>query len=101
MTLLLGPPSSGKTSLLLALTAKLDKALKVRLLILHTYMCSLTIQFHSLSFQLKFVNQYLSIALFFKDLAWLSIKVHDHHYHHPNDVQFLNNSSLLIKEVHK
>ncbi|CAK9227174.1 unnamed protein product [Sphagnum troendelagicum] len=30
MTLLLGPPGSGKTSLLLALTAKLDKALKVR-----------------------------------------------------------------------
>ncbi|KAL2927174.1 Pleiotropic drug resistance protein 1 [Bienertia sinuspersici] len=29
MTLLLGPPSSGKTSLLLALSGKLDKALKV------------------------------------------------------------------------
>ena len=30
MTLLLGPPSSGKTTLLLALAGKLDKALKVR-----------------------------------------------------------------------
>ena len=29
MTLLLGPPSSGKTSLLLALAGKLDKALEV------------------------------------------------------------------------
>lgn len=29
MTLLLGPPSSGKTTLLLALAGKLDKALKV------------------------------------------------------------------------
>jgi DNA replication protein DnaC len=29
MTLLLGPPSSGKTSLLLALAGKLDKDLKV------------------------------------------------------------------------
>ncbi|KAL3834179.1 hypothetical protein ACJIZ3_008915 [Penstemon smallii] len=30
MTLLLGPPSSGKTTLLLALTGKLDPSLKVR-----------------------------------------------------------------------
>jgi DNA replication protein DnaC len=30
MTLLLGPPSSGKTTLLLALAGKLDKDLKVR-----------------------------------------------------------------------
>jgi Ni2+-binding GTPase involved in maturation of urease and hydrogenase len=30
MTLLLGPPSSGKTSLLLALAGKLDKDLKVK-----------------------------------------------------------------------
>ncbi|KAF3773779.1 hypothetical protein EJ110_NYTH54648 [Nymphaea thermarum] len=30
MTLLLGPPSSGKTSLLLALAGKLDSSLKVK-----------------------------------------------------------------------
>ena len=33
MTLLLGPPSSGKTTLLLALAAKLDPKLKVRALV--------------------------------------------------------------------
>jgi len=33
MTLLLGPPSSGKTTLLLALTGKLDKTLKVKILL--------------------------------------------------------------------
>ena len=32
MTLLLGPPSSGKTTLLLALAGKLDSALKVKIL---------------------------------------------------------------------
>jgi len=32
MTLLLGPPSSGKTTLLLALTGKLDKTLRVKML---------------------------------------------------------------------
>jgi len=31
MTLLLGPPSSGKTTLLLALAGKLDPKLKVRI----------------------------------------------------------------------
>ena len=34
MTLLLGPPSSGKTTLLLALADKLDPGLKVRVLII-------------------------------------------------------------------
>lgn len=34
MTLLLGPPSSGKTTLLLALADKLDPGLKVRGLII-------------------------------------------------------------------
>lgn len=33
MTLLLGPPSSGKTTLLLALAGKLDEALKVSLIL--------------------------------------------------------------------
>jgi ABC-type multidrug transport system ATPase subunit len=32
MTLLLGPPSSGKTTLLLALAGKLDPALKVKII---------------------------------------------------------------------
>lgn len=32
MTLLLGPPSSGKTTLLLALAGKLDPSLKVKLI---------------------------------------------------------------------
>ena len=35
MTLLLGPPSSGKTTLLLALAGKLDSSLKVSFHILH------------------------------------------------------------------
>ena len=35
MTLLLGPPSSGKTTLLLGLAGKLDKDLKVRNMIRH------------------------------------------------------------------
>ncbi len=89
MTLLLGPPGSGKTSLFRDLF----------LAYIHVFFSS-TIQFHFLSFQLKFVNHYLFIVLFFKDFAWLSIKVHDHHYHH-QDVQILNNFSLLIKEVDK
>ena len=36
MTLLLGPPGSGKTSLLLALAGKLDKELKVQLFFSHS-----------------------------------------------------------------
>jgi len=38
MTLLLGPPSSGKTTLLLALSGKLDKSLKVKLLLFNIHM---------------------------------------------------------------
>lgn len=44
MTLLLGPPSSGKTTLLLALAGKLDHALKVMLM--HSFdlnLCTLSI----------------------------------------------------------
>jgi len=37
MTLLLGPPSSGKTTLLLALSGKLDKSLKVKPFIFNIY----------------------------------------------------------------
>jgi Ni2+-binding GTPase involved in maturation of urease and hydrogenase len=44
MTLLLGPPSSGKTTLLLALAGKLDHALKV--MMMHNFdlnLCALSI----------------------------------------------------------
>jgi DNA replication protein DnaC len=37
MTLLLGPPSSGKTTLMLALAGKLDKKLKVRMTLFALY----------------------------------------------------------------
>lgn len=50
MTLLLGPPSSGKTTLMLALAGKLDKKLKVRIDII----CILLFrQFNSLLFKMK------------------------------------------------
>ena len=55
MTLLLGPPSSGKTTLLLALAGKLDPDLKVKII----------------SFQLQF---FLGFAILFKLFNLILIK---------------------------
>ncbi len=62
MTLLLGPPSSGKTSLLLALAGKLDKGLKVNNYSyqnIYTYHC----HYHCFSPEIFLKNHFTTITL--------------------------------------
>jgi type IV secretory pathway ATPase VirB11/archaellum biosynthesis ATPase len=60
MTLLLGPPSSGKTTLLLALAGKLDPKLKVRTL-KDTHILTI---YHLCAHILALVSNFGSIAKF-------------------------------------
>jgi type IV secretory pathway ATPase VirB11/archaellum biosynthesis ATPase len=61
MTLLLGPPSSGKTTLLLALAGKLDPKLKVRTLKEDTHILTI---YHLCAHILALVSNFGSIAKF-------------------------------------